>query len=79
MDSTLFKFYFLVFSGTVFIGLLMAVFSLLAFVAVTSVVGVLYGLVHHLRRLTDWALWYRPMVSPAPVVLRRSSRPVVLA
>ena len=79
MDSTLFNYYFLAFAGTIFIGLLMAVFTLIPFVAVMSVVGVLYGVMDALRRLTNWALRSRPMVSPSPVVLRHSSRPVVLA
>lgn len=79
MDSTLFNYYFLAFAGTILVGLFMVVFSLLAFVAVMSVVGILYGVVPALRRLMDWALGFRPMVSPTPIVLRRSSRPVFLA
>ncbi len=79
METALFNSYFLVFAGTILVGLLMAAVIVIPFVAVMSVVGVLYGVVHALRRLTEWAFRSRPMVSPEPIVLRHSSRAVLLA
>jgi hypothetical protein len=73
--------YLLVYSGTVALGLLMLAIMLVSFLAVTSVLAVLYGLVGAARRLADAAVKSvksRPVVSPGPAVLRHSSRAVVV-
>ena len=75
----------LVYVGTVVLGVLMLGVSVLSFLAVASVLAVLYGLVHAVRRLAAGAVRLaaaaarsRPVVVPGPVVLRHSSRPVVV-
>ncbi|PYI64969.1 hypothetical protein CVV68_20235 [Arthrobacter livingstonensis] len=70
--------YLLVYTGTVMLGVLMLGIIVLSFLAVTSVLAVVYGLVHAARRLTAAAVRSRPVVVPGPATLRHSSRTVVV-
>lgn len=78
MDIMHINSYLLVYTGTLMLGFLMLGIILLSFLAVTSALAVVYGLVHAVRRLTAAAVRSRPVVIRGPAVLRHSSRTVVV-